>query len=536
MRSGLLTLVSAAVFGAVALTGMTEARGAEPKDGGTLTIAKAADAVSLDPYVATAGPSVWVYSNIYDTLVIEDRELGVQPGLAESWEQPSPTTWRFHLRKGVKFHDGTPFNAEAVKFTFDRALNPDKPARGLSMAGPISGVKVVDAHTVDISTPEPFGPFLQAMSEVFVFGIISPTAVAKHGEEYGRNPVGTGPFKFESWEKNSQVVLARNEDYWGGKPHLEKLVFKVIPEASSQVIAFGANEVDGIMSPEASLLPRLQADTDAAVYQVPGLRLLHVGMNTKRPITSDVRIRRALNHAINRKALAEQLLKGTATPAEGYLPRQVFGFHDAGFYNYDPEKAKALFAEAGWTPGSDGKLQKDGQPLSVSFWGYTGRDPNSRLIGEAVQGELERAGVTVNLRIWDYSQLGSALWKEMPKEGPHATEYDLFMLGWTTITGDADFTLYGTLSDISIPPEGLNATFWAPDEYMAAIRKGRFSTDPDERKAAYKKAQEMLYENAVWIPLVVLNQVVAFKKNVKNYEPHPVEYYMLLAKDVWLDK
>jgi peptide/nickel transport system substrate-binding protein len=404
------------------------------------------------------------------------------------------------------------------------------------MAGPISDTKVVDDYTIDISTPKPYGPFLPAMSEVFVFGIVSPSAVKKYGDDYGHNPVGTGPFAFSSWEKNSQVVLVRNEDYWGGKPHLGKLVFKVIPEASSQVLAFGANEIDGIMSPEASLIPRLKKDADAAIYQVPGLRLLHVGFNTKRPIVDDVRIRKAFNHAINRKAIADNILKGTATPAEGYLPKQVFGYYNAGFYHYNLQKAEELLAEAGWKKGADGKFQKNGEPLAVTFWGYTGRDPNSRMIAQSVQGDLERLGVQVNLRIWDYPQLGSAIWKETPEAGPQATEYDMFMLGWTTITGDADFTLHGTLSKESIPPLGLNGTFWSPEEYMDAINEARFNTDNNARLAAYKLAQELLYENAVWSPLVVLNQVAALKGYVKGYEPHPVEYYMLLMKDVWLDK
>src|SRR5262245_57949844 len=153
-----------------------------------VTIARTAEAPSLDPHQATAAPSVYVYANIFDTLVVQDRDLSLKPGLAERWEQTSPTTWRFHLRRGVTFHDGTPFNAQAVKFTFDRVLDKKTPARGLSMAGPISGATVVDDYTVDISTPEPYGPFLHSMSEVFVFGIVSPAAVEKYGADFGRNP------------------------------------------------------------------------------------------------------------------------------------------------------------------------------------------------------------------------------------------------------------------------------------------------------------------------------------------------------------
>jgi peptide/nickel transport system substrate-binding protein len=533
----LSALRSAALLAVVAgFVGLAVQGEAVAKDGGTLTIARAADSESLDPKLATTAMSLWVYTNIYDTLVEDDQQLKPRPGLATSWDQISPTTMRFHLRQGVKFHDGTPFNADAVKFTFDRALDKNSPARGLSVAGPISDVKVVDDYTVDISTSQPYGPMLKSVSLTMVFGIVSPTAVKKYGAEFGRNPVGTGPFSFASWQANSAITLNRNAEYWGGAPHIDKLVFKVIPEANSQVLAFGAGEIDGIASPDANLIARLKSDDTANVDQVPGLRMLYVGFNTQRPVFSDVRVRRAFNHAVNTQAIANQVMRGNAVSAKGYLPEPVFGFFDAGTYKYDPAEAKRLLSEAGWKLGSDGKLQKDGQPLSVNFWGYTGRDPNSRLIAEAIQGELAKIGVSVNLRIWDYPQLSSAIWQEHPKTGPATTAYDMYMLGWTTITGDPDFTLYGTVSDISIPPEGLNANFWAPPEYMEQLKKGRFSTNPNDRIAAYKSAQQMLHDAAIWIPLIVLKQTAVFKKQVTGFSMHPVEFYMLKMKDVSLSK
>jgi peptide/nickel transport system substrate-binding protein len=516
----------------MALAAVAQTRAAQP---GTLTIAESSDADSLDPKLATAAPSVLVYSNIFDTLVEQGRDLIMKPALATSWEQTDPVTWRFHLRKDVKFQDGTAFDAQAVKFTFDRALSKTSPARGLSMAGPIAQATVVDDSTIDIATTKPFGPVLAALSEVFVFGIVSPAAVEKYGADFGHHPVGTGPFAFDSWQKNDQIVLRRNPDYWGQKAKIDRLVFKIIPEASSQAIAFGAGEIDGIMAPDANLIARLKADPTANVYEVPGLRMLFLGINTKRPVFSDVRVRRALNHAIDTGAIASALLKGHATPAQGYLPKQVFGYADVGTYKYDLGAAKSLLAEAGWKPGPDGKPQKDGQPFTINLWGYTGRDPNSRLISEAVQGELQRLGATVNLRVWDYSELSTALWQEVPKGGPETAPYDIFMLGWTTITGDADFTLYGQISDISIPPKGLNATYWAAPDYMAHIERGRTSTEATVRVAAYRDALTKLYDQAIWVPLVVINQVVVLKKRVTGYTPHPVEYYMLRMADVGLE-
>ena len=533
MKTARIRLITT-LAGVVALMVLSTVVRTQAEQPGTLTIAETSDADSLDPKLATAAPSVLVYANIFDTLVEQGRDLQIKPALATSWEQIDPVTWRFHLRTGVKFQDGTDFNAQAVKFTFDRALSKTSPARGLSMAGPIARATVVDNDTVDITTTKPFGPVLAALSEVFVFGIVSPTAVEKYDADFGHHPVGTGPFAFDSWQKNDQIVLKRNPNYWGEKAKIDNLVFKIIPDANSQAIAFGAGEIDGIMAPDANLIARLKADPTANVYEVPGLRMLYLGFNTKRPVFSDVRVRRAINRAINTQAIATALLKGHAIPAQGYLPKQVFGYADVGTYKYDPAAAKALLAEAGWKPGPDGKLQKDGQPFTINLWGYTGRDPNSRLISEAVQGELQRLGAQVNLRVWDYSELSTALWQEVPKGGPAAAPYDMFMLGWTTITGDADFTLYGQISDISIPPKGLNATYWAPPDYMADLVKGRTSTDQAVRATAYKDALTKLHDQAIWVPMVVLNQVLVLKKRVTGYKPHPVEYYMLRMRDVGL--
>jgi peptide/nickel transport system substrate-binding protein len=205
---------------------------------------------------------------------------------------------------------------------------------------------------------------------------VSPAGVKKYGADFGRNPIGTGPFQFKSWQQNSQIVLSRFEKYWEQAPAIEQIVFRVIPEASAQLIALSTGEIDGIVSPDAEIIPRLRTDSSVHVYEVPSIRMLYIGFNTKRPITGDIHVRRAFNQAINRKAIAEQVLRGAAVPADGYLPKSVFGYADVAAYAYDPKAAKATLAEAGWAAGADGMLQKDGAPLAVTFWGYSGRDPS----------------------------------------------------------------------------------------------------------------------------------------------------------------
>ncbi|MCB0075439.1 MAG: hypothetical protein KDE20_28495, partial [Caldilineaceae bacterium] len=191
--------------------------------GGTLVIARPTDAVGLDPKVETTSPGNWVMSNIYENLVKLDTDLTFQPALAESWEQVEPDRWRFNLRQGVKFHDGTDFNADAVKFSIERIKNPDDPGRSASNLRPIIAVEVVDDYTVDIVTDGAYGPLLNIMSLVYATGIVSPAAVEQYGEDFTRNPVGTGPFKFVEWRTNDQIVIERNEDYWGEPAPLDQV-------------------------------------------------------------------------------------------------------------------------------------------------------------------------------------------------------------------------------------------------------------------------------------------------------------------------
>src|SRR5262249_980823 len=233
-RFALHALLALAVAGP-ALFGHVPAAEAQ-KRGGTLTIVRPTDPVSLDPNLETTAPGAWVYFNMLEGLLTLDDKMQVKPSLATGYEVLSPTKVRFKLRPNVKFHDGTPFNAAAVKFTFDRALKGNPPARWASLAGSLTGAEVVDDLTVDMATKEPYGPVLRTLA-MYCMGIVSPTAVQKMGENFSRAPVGTGPFKFVEWKTNTHVILERNPDYWGEKPLLDRVVFKVVPEEGARMIA-----------------------------------------------------------------------------------------------------------------------------------------------------------------------------------------------------------------------------------------------------------------------------------------------------------
>lgn len=502
-----------------------------PKKGGTITVGRPTDAISLDPLLATTAPEVWVYNNIFEPLVNLDEQMQVQPGLAAKWEWVNDTTLRFHLKQGVKFQDGTPFNAEAVKFTIERVINPKKPARGRSWLGPVTGAKVIDDNTVDIITATPFAPLINNLTMVFVAGIVSPTAVQKYGDDFGRNPVGTGPFKFQEWKTNDSITLVRNDDYWGSMPNLDKVIFKVIPEEGARMIAFDRGDIDFLLHPAPSEMSRLKSDKQTNVVATPGLRILYLGLNMQQAPTNDKLVRQALSHAIDMKAINEFVVEGQMLPAKGIVAPSIFGYKDVGLeskYNFDVSKAGELLKQAGYTKGSDGIWQKDGKPLELSFWFSQGRDLKDKEIAEAVQDQLTKLGIKVKPNFREWAAHLTALAKEDPT-------FNLYTMGWVTMTGDSDFGIYSQFHSANAPPAGTQYNRYKSAEVDRLLDEARTSLDQGKRKAAYEKAQELIVDDVVWLPVYQTQEIAVLKNYVKGYVGHPAEYYVRF-NGVWLNK
>ena len=405
-------LAGVLAVGLIALAAPADAQ----KRGGTLTIVRPTDPVSLDPHTETTAPGAWVYYNILEPLIYLDEKMTIQPRLATSYEVMSPTKVRFKLRPDVKFHDGTPFNAAAVKFTFDRAFKSTPPARWASLAGPIAGAEVVDDLTVDIVTKEPYGPILRSMAMLYV-SIVSPTAVQKLGEGALRAPVGTGPFKFVEWKTNTQIVIERNPDYWGEKALLDRVVFKVVPEEGARMIALQTGDADMVMFPSPAQLPTFKKDSKYTVHEAPGPpgRVRRAEQQACRPL-DDVRVRQALIQAVDRKAILDNIVEGLGvprSPTSRPASSATRTCSSTSSYPFDRAKAKALLAQAGWTPGPDGILQKGGQKLTLNWIAQRGRYPKDGEITEAVQQMWKEVGVDakVEFREWatvfnEYNQAG----------------------------------------------------------------------------------------------------------------------------------
>jgi ABC-type transport system substrate-binding protein len=488
-----------------------------------LVIVRPSDPVSLDANLETTAPGAWVYGNIIEPLITLNSDMEIEPRLATSWEFVEPNRLRFELREGVTFHDGTPFNAEAVKFTWDRALFADPPGRWASLAGPIAAVEVVDEYTVDIVAEQPYGPLLLTTTMVYT-GVVSPAAVEKFGEEYGRNPVGTGPFKFVEWRTNERIVLEANEDYWRGRPELDRVVFRTVPEEGARMLALRSGEAHMVLNPSPADLPALEADPQFEVNAATGLRVFYLGFNLEQPPIDDPLVRQAIAHAIDVPLIVESVLEGAATLPSSVIAPGVLGYSDMELlekYPYDPERARELLEQAGYSRGSGGLMVKDGQPLRLKMLPASGRYLKDRDIAEVVQEFLRQVGIDVELDIFEWATTFT-----MMREG--SFPYHLFSFGWLTTTADADYTMFSNYHSEELPPESWNSWRYANERVDELLEQARVSVDIDEREALYAEVQEILAEELPNVPIYNTIEVAAHSSAVQGFRSHPIEYNLNL--------
>lgn len=512
------------------LAGFTAPAAQAQRSGGTLTIARPVDAVSLDPQFETTAPGAWIYQMILEPLIALGPDMKIKPVLATGYRVIDASRIRFTLRRGVRFHDGTPFNAQAVKFTFERAFDPKAPARWASLAGPIKGAEVVDEYTVDIATTEPYAPLLYSVAMLYA-GIVSPAAVQRMGQEFSRAPVGTGPFRFQEWRTNDRITVVRNDAYWGQKPHLERIVFRVVPEESARMIALRTGEADMVLVPAPAQLDAFRKDRNFVVAEAQGQRIVFIGMNLTRSPLTDVRVRRALVMGTNRKAILDNVLEGAAGPADGILAQGVFGYAPLGLdkrYPYDPAKARALLQEAGFRPGADGIMVRDGNPLTLSLISARGRYLKDAEISEAWQAQMRQIGVRVELNFLEWGTVFTHVRAAQ-------LDYHLFTLGWVTTTADADYSLLPMFRSNMAPPAGWNTWRYANRELDRVVDQARVSTKAEERQALYARAQEMIARDIMFIPFYTTKEIAVLRSYVKNFVPHPIEYNQGFTY-IWLDK
>ncbi|MBU8880663.1 ABC transporter substrate-binding protein [Bacillus sp. FJAT-29790] len=484
------------------------------KKNDTLVFGRGGDSTSLDPITTTEGETFKVTENIFEKLLVYgESDTSVHPALAEDWEVSDDNlTYTFKLRKGVKFHDGTDFNADAVVFNFERWMNGDADKYPYyTMFGGFKGeeghvideVKALDEHTVQFVLNRPQAPFLKniAMSP---FGIASPTAIEKDGDKFRQNPVGTGPFKFVEWKQNDRIVLEKNPEYWQeGYPKLNKVIFRVIPENTSRLNALANGEIDLMDGLNNSDEESVLSNANLQIIERPSMNVGYIAFTVNRPPFDNKLVRQALSHAIDKKSIIDSFYGGKAQAAVNPMPPSIEGYNDAiQDYPYDLDKAKELLAEAGFSNGFEMDLWA--MPVARPYM------PEAMKVAEVIQESFSKIGVKANIQTVDW-----ATYLDKAAKG----EFDTFMLGWTGDNGDPDNFIYTLLDKDSIGSN--NYSYYSNDELHDILIEAQTETDQEKRNELYKKAQEIIKEDAPWVPLVHSTPLLAASKNLQNYLPHP---------------
>lgn len=466
-----------------------EAADSEYKD--TLVYALNTDVQSLDPQIQNDTTSEQVVKMLYNTLLKFEDDGTVVGDLAESWSvSEDKLTWTFNLKQGVKFHNGKELTSADVKATFDRALNAE--AGGLRTTEIIkmfTAVEAPDPYTVTITTDGPYGPMESLMCNMSL-GIMDADYIEQYGLDLGTSVEGengTGPFKVVSWERDQEIVVERFDDYFGTPAKLQTVVYTVIPEAASRVIALETGEVDVIDKPTNEDLERLEADTENyTVLRKPTIsqRLFRFGCND--PIISNTKVRQAIVYAIDRQAIIDALFTGSAYPSTAPLAPVTFGYSDLGEIEQDLELAKSLLAEAGYPDGFDTKIVT------------TERYQNGIELAEIISQQLAEIGINAKIEVWEWSAL-SASWN-----GITADEFDqpIFIMGAGPSMRDADGGLRGLYTTSETGLNDRNYGFYSNAEVDALIEQGMQETDQQKRVEIYKEAMEILYREdpvAFWL-------------------------------------
>lgn len=466
-----------------------EAADSEYKD--TLVFAMNTDVQSMDPQIQNDTTSEQVVKMLYNTLLKFEDDGTVVGDLAESWSvSEDKLTWTFNLKQGVKFHNGKELTSADVKATFDRALNAE--AGGLRTTEIIkmfTAVEAPDPYTVTITTDGPYGPMESLMCNMSL-GIMDADYIEKYGLDLGTSVEGengTGPFKVVSWERDQEIVVERFDDYFGTPAKLQTVVYTIIPEAASRVIALETGEVDVIDKPTDEDLARLEADTENfTVLRKPTIsqRLFRFGCND--PIISNTKVRQAIVYAIDRQAIIDALFTGSGYPSTAPLAPVTFGYSDLGEIEQDLELAKSLLAEAGYPDGFDTKIIT------------TERYQNGIELAEIISQQLAQIGINAEIEVWEWSAL-SASWN-----GITADEFDqpIFIMGAGPSMRDADGGLRGLYTTSETGLNDRNYGFYSNAEVDALIEQGMQETDQQKRVEIYKEAMEILYREdpvAFWL-------------------------------------
>jgi peptide/nickel transport system substrate-binding protein len=507
------------------------------KQGGIAKFAIGMNPDKIDPANSKAGSDMMISAHVFEGLVsfsydAKEKKIVAEPCLAEKWEKSADgKTWTFYLRKGVKFHDGTPFNSEAVKFNIERTLKDEPRTRYRELKGTVERVEVLDEYTIKLHCSAVVEHFLYLLGESTML-MVSPASVEKYADKVGSNPTGTGAFKFVKWVPGERVELDVNKEYWKGRSNLDGIVFRFVVDNNARINMLQTGEVDLAMNLPIQDHERLKGTGKIDVLSWPTASILRLFVNCQMTPTNDVKVRQAIKLAIDREGIITAIHRGNATLSKSGVSPFSWGFYPGGEIEYNPEKAKKLLKEAGWADtNKDGILEKDGKDLSLSIQAaQPGRYPMDRESLLAIQENLRNVGIDCKIKFMEFAAFMNAIFLPLEKR-----EAAMDLVEYSSRT-HAFFPTYSLLHSKYWPPTGLNFVFYKNPEMDKLLDAATGELDPSKSFEFYKKVQILAEEEVPIINLWIMHYTLGTRKNLHDTRVSPIPVHDTAhLRDAWMD-
>ncbi|MGH9580370.1 MAG: ABC transporter substrate-binding protein [Terriglobales bacterium] len=478
----------------------------QQQDPETLVMVIESSPANLDPRVGTDAQSERIGSLIFDALLQRDQHFELQPQLAERWEIPDPLTYVFHLRRGVKFHDGRPLTSRDVKWTFDSIIEGTLRTPKASTYRFVERVDAPDDATVIFRLKEPYAPLLWNLSGGAV-GIVPYGS----GPEMAQAPVGSGPFRLVRLVQDKEVVLERNDQYWAGPPKLKRVRFAVVPDTTTRVLELRKGSADVASNAlTADMVAALRREGKLGIIQAPGTIYSYLAMNLKDPLLGDVRVRRALAYAVDRRPILHYLWRDLARPASSLLPPEHWAYSGQGpTYDYDPERARRILDEAGYVP-------RNGVRFHLVM--KTSTEESTRLLAAVLQQQFRQVGIALDIRSYEFATFYSDVVKG---------QFQLYSLRWIGGNEDPDIFEH-VFHSASVPPRRANRGYYANPRVDALLDEARREVDQEKRRRMYAEVQRLVAEDLPYIHLWYLDNVIVYSRRVRGIRPSPSGSYDFL--------
>ncbi len=478
----------------------------QPPDPNTLVMIIESSPTDLDPRVGLDAQSERIDELIFDALLTRDEHLNVQPGLAEKWEVPDPLTYIFHLHRGVTFHNGQPLTSRDVKWTIDSLLEGKIRSTKTASYRYVNRIDAPDDFTVVFHLKEPYASLLWNLSEGAI-GIVPYGSL----DDMTRKPVGSGPFKFVSAEQDKEVILVRNDNYWGPKPHLARVRFTVVPDTTTRALELRKASADlAINALTSDMVLALESNPNLQIERAPGTILAYLGFNLRDPILKDVHVRQAIACAIDRRPLIQYIWHGFAQPATSILPVQSWAYDPAAKgFPYDPEKARRILDAAGY-PAHNG--------VRFHLTMKTSTEESTRLMVAVLQQQLRDVGIALDIRTFEFATFLADV---------TSGAFQVYSLRWIGSNEDPD--IFDTVfHSRNFPPVGRNRGYYSNPRVDALIDQARRETDQHVRRQLYAALQEILAQEVPSVNLWYFDNVLVHTKRVCNITLNPSGNYDFL--------